>query len=59
MTITRLEEEAELGPDDPALAEIKRDLLRGVTELELRKTTEPKKTGQEKLPAEAQEVFRH
>jgi hypothetical protein len=38
-TVTHLEEKSEIGPDDPALGEIKRNLLRVIVELELQKTT--------------------
>jgi hypothetical protein len=39
MTITRLEEKAELGPNDPYLAEVERNLLPVIAELEFQKNT--------------------
>jgi hypothetical protein len=53
MTIARLEEEAELGPDDSALAEIKKNLLRVDAELELSKTVQAEGAA---LPAGAREA---
>jgi hypothetical protein len=40
-TVARIEERAALGPDDPAVAEVKKNVLRVITELEVAKTEQP------------------
>lgn len=56
-TIARLEKEDELGPEDSALAEIKKKVLRGITELEVSKTAQPEGAALDAPVAEAERVL--
>jgi hypothetical protein len=45
-TIVRVEQSADLHPDDPAIVELKSSIVRSVTELEIAKLQKPTPTDQ-------------